>query len=99
MKKDFEKIRRRGYDIAEFARVVQKLLNAEPLEERYRDHALFGTFPHRHAFGLVQKVRGARSYPASASTGSSFAARLAGFRPKNTPTNTLNTNDTTHALA
>lgn len=39
------------------------------------------------------------SYPASASTGSSFAARLAGFRPKNTPTNTLNTNDTTHAPA
>ncbi|MBD5427612.1 MAG: type II toxin-antitoxin system mRNA interferase toxin, RelE/StbE family [Treponema sp.] len=57
MKKDFEKIRRRGYDIAEFARVVQKLANAEPLEERYRDHALFGTFPHRHTFGLVQEVR------------------------------------------
>lgn len=98
MKKDFEKIRWRGYDIAEFARVVQKLANAEPLEERYRDHALFGTFPHRHTFGLVQKVR-VCVYPASASTGSSFAARLAGFSPKNTPTNTLNTNDTTHAPA
>ncbi|MDE6736244.1 MAG: type II toxin-antitoxin system YafQ family toxin [Treponemataceae bacterium] len=41
MKKDFEKIRRRGHDIAEFARVVQKLLNAEPLEERYRHSDLF----------------------------------------------------------
>ena len=41
MKKDFEKIRRRGYDIAEFARVVQKLANAEPLEERYRHSDLF----------------------------------------------------------
>lgn len=46
MKKDFEKIRRRGYDIAEFARVVQKLANAEPLEERYRDHALEGKWMH-----------------------------------------------------
>ena len=35
--------------------------------------------------------------PASAKTGSSFAARAAGFMPKKIPTKTENTNETAHA--
>lgn len=44
MKKDFKLIQKRGYNLEELANVVSKLANAEPLEEKYHDHALEGNW-------------------------------------------------------
>lgn len=41
-KRDVKRAKRRHYDIAELEAVIKKLANAEPLEERYCDHALGG---------------------------------------------------------
>ena len=42
MKKDFKRIKKRGYNTAEFAYVVRKLADGEPLEEKFQDHELKG---------------------------------------------------------
>ncbi len=39
-KKDFKKIKKRGYDIGQLEDVIQALAEQKPLEEKYRDHAL-----------------------------------------------------------
>ena len=44
MKKDYKLAKKRGYNIAEFAEVVEKLANDTPLDERYHDHALEGNW-------------------------------------------------------
>ena len=43
-KKDFKTIKKRGFDITLLINVVEKLINGEPLEEKYCDHALKGKF-------------------------------------------------------
>ena len=44
MKKDMKRAQKRGYNMAEIAKVISKLANDEPLEERYRDHSLDGNW-------------------------------------------------------
>ena len=39
-KKDFKSAVKRGYDIAEFQKVVSMLANRQPLPVKYKDHAL-----------------------------------------------------------
>lgn len=43
-KKDLKQIIRRGYRIELLDEVVNKLAGKEPLDEKYRDHALTGDF-------------------------------------------------------
>jgi mRNA interferase YafQ len=44
MKKDMKRAQKRGYNMEEIAKVISKLANDEPLEERYRDHSLDGNW-------------------------------------------------------
>ncbi len=44
MKKDFKKAFKRGYDLQEFACVVEKIANGEILDEKYHDHGLTGNW-------------------------------------------------------
>ena len=44
MKKDLKRVQKRGYDMQEIAKVIEKLANDEQLEERYHDHALEGNW-------------------------------------------------------
>jgi mRNA interferase YafQ len=41
-KKDYKKVKKRGYDLNLLDRIVSKLLTGEPLEGKHRDHALTG---------------------------------------------------------
>lgn len=41
-KKDVRRAEKRGKDFTELKRVIEMLVNGEPLEERHRDHALVG---------------------------------------------------------
>ena len=43
-KKDFKRIKKRGYDLSELKEVLDKLANREELEQRNRDHALSGYY-------------------------------------------------------
>lgn len=43
-KKDFKRIKKRGYDLSELKEVLDKLANREELEQRNRDHALSGNY-------------------------------------------------------
>lgn len=43
-KKDFKRIKKRGYDLSELKEVLDKLTNREGLEQRNRDHALSGNY-------------------------------------------------------
>lgn len=43
-KKDLKQIIRRGYRIELLDEVVKKLAGKEPLDEKYRDHALTGDY-------------------------------------------------------
>lgn len=43
-KKDFKRIKKRGYDLSELKEVLDKLANREELEHRNRDHALSGNY-------------------------------------------------------
>lgn len=43
-KKDVKRAKKRNYDMDELYSVISKLANNEPLEERYRDHALDGNW-------------------------------------------------------
>lgn len=41
-KKDFKRIKKRGYDIRLLENVIENLASGVKLDERYRDHALGG---------------------------------------------------------
>ncbi|MEM1125680.1 MAG: type II toxin-antitoxin system YafQ family toxin [Bacteroidota bacterium] len=41
-KKDVKRAKRRGKDLGTLKEVIEKLVTGEPLEARYRDHALSG---------------------------------------------------------
>ncbi|PJJ41800.1 type II toxin-antitoxin system YafQ family toxin [Hallerella succinigenes] len=43
-KKDVKRAKKRNYDMKELYAVVSKLANDEPLEDKYRDHALGGNW-------------------------------------------------------
>lgn len=43
-KKDFKRIKKRGYDLSELKEVLDKLANREELEQRNRDHSLSGNY-------------------------------------------------------
>ena len=43
-KKDFKKIKKRGYDISQLETVIQTLAEQKPLDEKYRDHVLSGNW-------------------------------------------------------
>lgn len=41
-KKDFKRIKKRGYDISRLEKIVELLANEVPLPERFKDHNLSG---------------------------------------------------------
>lgn len=43
-RKDYKRIKKRGYDLKKLDAVIDRLLREEPLEERHRDHALIGGY-------------------------------------------------------
>ena len=43
-KKDWKKIIKRGYDTKKFEKVLELLINEEPLDEKYKDHKLIGDY-------------------------------------------------------
>ncbi|MGN0500701.1 MAG: type II toxin-antitoxin system YafQ family toxin [Ruminococcus sp.] len=43
-KKDFKRIKKRGYDIAKMEKVISLLVNETPLPEIYKDHDLKGDY-------------------------------------------------------
>ena len=43
-RKDYKRIKKRGYDLKKLDAVIDMLLREEPLEELHRDHALIGGY-------------------------------------------------------
>lgn len=43
-KKDFKKIKKRGYDISRLEKIVELLANEVPLSEQFKDHNLSGNY-------------------------------------------------------
>ena len=43
-RKDYKRVKKRGYDISLLEEVIDLLLNNQPLDERYRDHGLIGNY-------------------------------------------------------
>ena len=43
-KKDFERIKKRGYDISRLEKIVELLANEVPLPEQFKDHNLSGNY-------------------------------------------------------
>ena len=43
-KKDFKKIKKRGYDISRLEKIVELLANEVPLPEQFKDHNLSGNY-------------------------------------------------------
>lgn len=43
-RKDYKRVKKRGYDMGLLEEVVNRLLQGEALEERYRDHGLAGNY-------------------------------------------------------
>lgn len=43
-KKDFKRIKRRGYDISRLEKIVELLANEVPLPEQFKDHNLSGNY-------------------------------------------------------
>lgn len=43
-RKDYKLVKKRGYPIKVLEEVLDKLLAGEPLDEKYRDHALVGNY-------------------------------------------------------
>ena len=43
-KKDLKKIKKQGYDIEEIKNILNKLINEEDLEIKYKDHELIGNY-------------------------------------------------------
>ncbi len=44
IKKDFKKIKKRGYDISRLEKIVELLANEVPLPEQFKDHNLSGNY-------------------------------------------------------
>lgn len=43
-RKDYKRIRKRGYDTDLLKQVLDRLISGEPLDLRYRDHSLSGNY-------------------------------------------------------
>lgn len=43
-KKDFKRIKKRGYDISRLEKIVKLLANEVPLPEQFKDHNLSGNY-------------------------------------------------------
>jgi mRNA interferase YafQ len=43
-RKDYKRVKKRGYDISLLEEVIDLLLNNQPLDERYKDHGLVGNY-------------------------------------------------------
>lgn len=43
-KKDFKRIKKRGYDISRLEKIVESLANEVPLPEQFKDHNLSGNY-------------------------------------------------------
>ncbi len=43
-KKDFKRIKKRGYDISRLEKVIELLSNEVPLPEQFKDHNLTGNY-------------------------------------------------------
>ena len=43
-RKDYKRIKKRGYDLHHLEKVINTLLREEPLDQKYRDHALTGNY-------------------------------------------------------
>lgn len=43
-KKDFRRIKKRGYDISRLEKIVELLANEVPLPEQFKDHNLTGNY-------------------------------------------------------
>lgn len=44
LKKDFKRIKKRGYDISRLEKIVELLANEVPLPEQFKDHNLTGNY-------------------------------------------------------
>lgn len=44
LKKDFKRIKKRGYDISRLEKIVELLANEVPLPEQFKDHNLSGNY-------------------------------------------------------
>jgi mRNA interferase YafQ len=45
--KEYKRAEKRGMDISKLDAVMQKIINNEPIERKYRDHLLTGNFKDR----------------------------------------------------
>lgn len=43
-RKDYKRIKKRGYDMSLLEIVIDMLLDEKPLDEHYRDHSLIGNY-------------------------------------------------------
>lgn len=43
-RKDYKRVKKRGYDMSLLEEVIDLLLKEQPLEERHRDHGLVGDY-------------------------------------------------------
>lgn len=43
-RKDYKRIKKRGYDLSLLERVIETLLREETLDQKYKDHALTGNY-------------------------------------------------------
>lgn len=43
-RKDYKRVKKRGYDLKQLEVVIDTLLAGLPLDEKYRDHSLSGNF-------------------------------------------------------
>ena len=43
-RKDYKRMKKRGYDMNLLEKVIDLLQNAKPLDDRYRDHGLVGNY-------------------------------------------------------
>lgn len=43
-RKDYKRVKKRGYDMRLLEEIIDMLLNEQPLDERYRDHGLVGKY-------------------------------------------------------
>lgn len=43
-RKDYKRVKKRGYDMGMLEEVIDLLLKEQPLDERYRDHGLIGNY-------------------------------------------------------
>lgn len=43
-RKDYKRVKKRGYDMSLLENVIDLLLNEQPLADRYRDHSLSGNY-------------------------------------------------------